>query len=72
MRWKKSGSGYAPEIVVIGSAGAIPMVGDFDGDGKVDPATWNPGTKMFRWKESGNGYAPNGTAIMPSTGVPVD
>ena len=54
----------------LGAATDIPMQGDFDGDGKVDLATYNPTTAIWTFTDSTRGLSsfPFGT---PKTSVPV-
>ena len=54
----------------LGAATDIPLQGDFDGDGKVDLATYNPTTAVWTMNGSVSGLSsfPLGT---PKTSVPV-
>jgi hypothetical protein len=44
---------------------------DYDGDGKTDPATWDPATATFRWSESGSDYSRQSIVLGPSTAIPL-
>ena len=40
-----------------GAAGDVPLIGDLDGDGRVDFVVWRPSTGTWYWLSSSNGYA---------------
>ena len=59
--WLTSSSGYsysAARAVQWGSQahGDVPLLGDFDGDGKSDPAVWRANSGTWFWLRSSNAY----------------
>lgn len=44
-----------PQIVRFGSAGDIPVMADYDGDGVTDVAVFRPSTGVWYWINSSNG-----------------
>jgi hypothetical protein len=55
--WLTSSSGYNrsfPGSVAFGSGtmGDVPLLGDFDGDGRADVSVWRPGDGTFYWLTS--------------------
>jgi hypothetical protein len=52
-----SGSGYGVARAVFGAAGDQPVVADYDGDGKADPALYDAASGKWKVMLSGAGYA---------------
>ena len=56
----KSAGGYgsSPTTIVanVGGPGFVPVIGDFDGDGRQDPAFYNPTTGQWRARESSTNF----------------
>ncbi len=51
------GQSYLWATDVFGEAGGMPVASDFDGDGKADPAVYNPVTTIWQAFFSSQGYA---------------
>jgi hypothetical protein len=49
----------------------VPVPADYDGDGKLDPATWRPSTGVWAFLKSGSGYASQTVAFGASDDVPL-
>jgi hypothetical protein len=70
-----SGSGYVIQALTnFGGDGFIPVAGDYDGDGKTDPAICQVTSGVWTIKLSASGYAPatitgfGGAAYLPVAG----
>ena len=57
--------------MVLGIAGDVPLVGDFDGDGKGDLAVFRPSTGDWWYAASGSGGAQRATHFGANGDVPV-
>jgi len=59
MQWANAFSSvYAAGMGIQSSALSQPVPGDFDADGKTDPAVYDPGLSAYCAWLSGSGYAP--------------
>ena len=55
----------------VGRLGALPVQGDYDGDGRTDPATYGPASGLWSIRLSTTGYTTN-TQIQVQWGLPGD
>jgi hypothetical protein len=77
--WLTSSSGYSygaqqSKLWGSGAAGDVPLIGDFDADGKADLAVWRAPSGTWFWLTSSSGYnyaAQRGTVWGASTDIPM-
>jgi len=58
--WLTSSTGYAAGSMQTkqwGASGDVPLLGDFDGDGKADLVVWRPSIGVWFWLTSSSGYS---------------
>src|SRR6185436_1710656 len=66
-------TGYATEMVTLwGSATDRPVPADYDGDGRADPAVYNPSTGEWKIQQSSTDFTTSVTIVRGiSTDMPV-
>jgi hypothetical protein len=58
---------------VWGEAGDVPIVGAYDGDGRMDPTVFRPSTGVwYQWRSVTSPSAPAGCVIGFLWGAPAD
>jgi YD repeat-containing protein len=70
--WDNGGSLSVTVSRVEGAAlTEVPVPADYDGDGKLDPATWRPATGVWGFRKSGSSYVPQTLVFGEPDDVPM-